>query len=91
MLHCHWTVLLWLPAVDIAIPEGTTPAESRTNPIGDAVGLVDGKVVGVLLFQSGGFISLLEVYDLHDIGHPYGMPDLDSLRPFQTNSSAHSS
>jgi hypothetical protein len=52
------------------------------NPVADAVGEVDGKMVGVMLLQSGGYLACLEVYDLSDIERPYGLPDLRSLKPF---------
>jgi hypothetical protein len=43
---------------------------------------VNGKMVGVMLLQSQGYLTCLEVYDLSDIEHPYGLPDLSSLKPF---------
>ena len=64
------------------MPEGTAKAEPRDNPIGDAIGEVSGKMVGVMLLQRDGYLKCLEIYDLSDIEHPYGLPDLSSLRPF---------
>jgi hypothetical protein len=46
------------------------------------LGEVDGKLVGIMLFQSGGYLSCLEVYDLDELERPYGLPALESLRPF---------
>jgi hypothetical protein len=74
------------PTVDLKLLEGTPRAEPRDNPIGDAIGEVNGKMVGVMLLQSDGYLRCLEVYDLSDIARPYGLPDFDSLRPFETTS-----
>jgi hypothetical protein len=74
------------PTVDLRVAEGTPRAESQENPIGDALGEVDGNMVGVMLLQSGGYLNCLEVYDLSDIQHPYGLPELKSLRPFEAGS-----
>jgi hypothetical protein len=46
------------------------------------MGEVNGKMVGVMLLQNQGYLTCLEVYDLSDIEHPYGLPDLTSLKPF---------
>jgi hypothetical protein len=70
------------PTVDLLIPANTSPAEPRDNPVGDAIGEVNGKMVGVMLLQSKGYLTCLEVYDLSEIEHPYGLPDLSSLKPF---------
>jgi hypothetical protein len=70
------------PTADLKLPEGTPRAEPRDNPVGDATGEVDGKMVGVMLLQSDGYLRCLEIYDLSDIEHPYGLPDLSSLRPW---------
>ena len=71
------------PTADLKVPEDTPKAEVRDNPIGDAIGEVDGKMVGVMLLQRGGYLKCLEIYDLSDIEHPYGLPDVSSLRPFE--------
>jgi hypothetical protein len=70
------------PTVDLLIGPGTPRAEPRDNPVGDAIGEVNGKMVGVMLLQSQGYLTCLEVYDLSDIEHPYGLPGLSSLKPF---------
>jgi hypothetical protein len=70
------------PTVYIKISSETLPANPVDNPVADAVGEVDGKMVGVMLLQSGGCLACLEVYDLSDIERPYGLPDLKSLKPF---------
>ena len=70
------------PTVDLQIGPDTPRAEPRDNPVGDAIGEVNGKMVGVMLLQSQGYLTCLEVYDLSDIEHPYCLPDLSSLKPF---------
>ena len=70
------------PTVDLLIGPDTPRAEPRDNPVGDAIGEVNGKMVGVMLLQSQGYLTCLEVYDLSDIEHPYGLPGLGSLKPF---------
>ncbi len=71
------------PTVDLRVAEGTTPAMPQDNPIGDAIGEVNGNMVGVMLLQRSGYLTCLEVYDLSDLKHPYPLPDLTSLRPFE--------
>jgi len=70
------------PTVDLLIRADTAPAEPRDNPVGDAIAEVNGKMVGVMLLQRQGYLTCLEVYDLSDIEHPYGLPGLSSLKPF---------
>jgi hypothetical protein len=70
------------PTVDLLIGPDTPRAEPRDNPVGDAIGEVNGKMVGVMLLQNQGYLTCLEVYDLSEIEHPYGLPDLTSLKPF---------
>jgi hypothetical protein len=69
------------PTIHLRVPVGTTPAEIRDNPIGDAFGNVDGNLVGVMILQRDGFMTCLEVYDLSEISRPYGLPDFTSLQP----------
>jgi hypothetical protein len=70
------------PTADLTISENIPKAEPRENPIGDALGDVDGKMVGVMLLQRDGYLKCLEIYDLDEIERPYRLPDLSSLRPF---------
>jgi hypothetical protein len=75
------------PTVDLRVAVGTSPAETQDNPVGDALGEVNGNMVGVMLLQSGGYLTCLEVYDLSDIPHPHGLPELKSLRPLEAGPS----
>lgn len=56
-------------------------AEPCDNPVADAFGRVDGKLVGVMLLQKDGLLTCLEVYDLDVIDQPYGLPDISTLEP----------
>jgi hypothetical protein len=69
------------PTADLTITENIPRAEPRENPVGDALGDVDGKMVGVMLLQRDGYLQCLEIYDLDEIERPYCLPDLSSLRP----------
>jgi hypothetical protein len=73
------------PTATLSVPDGVARGEPRDNPVGDAFGTVDGNLVGVMLFLSDGLLSSLEVYDLSEIEHPYGLPDLSTLRPAAWN------
>jgi hypothetical protein len=55
------------PTVDLRVSEGTLPADFAKRAIGDALGEVNGNTVGVMLLQSDGHLTCLEVYDLTDI------------------------
>ena len=70
------------PTADLKVPEDAPKAVVRDNPIGDAIGEVNGQLVGIMLLQRGGYLICLEIYDLSDIEHPYGLPELNSLRLF---------
>ena len=71
------------PTADLKLPQGTSRAGARANSIGDAIGEVNGMMVGVMLLQRGGYLTCLEIYDLSEIAHPYGLPNFNSLRPFE--------
>lgn len=69
------------PTVDLAVPsEFRVSNPPQCQPLADATGRVDGKVVGVMLFQSGGLLSLLETYRLEDISDdPFGLPPISTI------------
>jgi hypothetical protein len=72
--------------VDLRVADGIAAAQPQDNAIGDALGTVDGNPVRVMLLQSGGYLTCLEVYALSDseIPSPFGLSDPKSLRPFAT-------
>lgn len=69
------------PTVDLTVPlefRVTDPPPNR--PLADAIGRVNGKLVGVMLFQGGGLLSLLEVYRLEDVSDdPFGLPVVGTI------------
>jgi hypothetical protein len=67
--------------VDLTVPAEFRVADPPQNrPLADATGRVDGKLVGVMLFQSGGLLSLLEVYRLEDVSDdPFGLPAVETI------------
>lgn len=71
------------PTIDLTVPsEFRVVHPPPGGPLADAFGRVEGKLVGVMLFQDGGLLSLLEVYRLEDAGdNPFGLPGVESLEP----------
>lgn len=69
------------PTVDLEVPPEFRVIDPPPNrPLADATGRVNGKLVGVMLFQSGGLLSLFEGYRLEDISDdPFGLPAVDSI------------
>lgn len=69
------------PTVDLTVPQEFRVADPPPNrPLADAVGRVNGNLVGVMLFQSGGLLSLLEVYRLEDVSDdPFGLPAVGTI------------
>jgi hypothetical protein len=46
------------------------------------MGRVNGKLVGIMLFQSGGLLCLLETYKLEDSSDDaFGLPAIDTIHP----------
>ena len=47
---------------------------------------MNGKLVGVILFQEDGLLSLLEGYRLEDVSDdPFGLPALETIERLQWN------
>lgn len=71
------------PTVDLTVPpEFRVASPPQDRPLADAFGRVGGKLVGVMLFQSGGLLSLLEVYRLEDSSEePFGLPAVETIEP----------
>lgn len=69
------------PTVDLNVPPEFRVLNPPTDrPLADAMGRVGGKLVGVMLFQNGGLLSLLETYRLEDVSDdPFGLPSVDSI------------
>lgn len=71
------------PTVDISVPtEFRIENPPLDRPLVDAFARVDGKLVGVMLFQTGGLLSLLEIYPLDDFENSaFGLPAAATLEP----------
>ena len=70
------------PTISLLVPHETPGAFSRRNLIATAIGIVDGRWVSLMLMQSEGYLTCLNVHSLDSIERPYGLPRLDSLRPY---------
>ena len=64
------------PSVDF---EELAPGVGPSHLISDQLGIVDGEVVGVMLFERGGHLSMLEVYSFAGADNPFGLPSLENL------------
>jgi hypothetical protein len=51
--------------------------------IADYLATVKGMDVGVMLFESGGYLSTLEVYSLAGTNEAFGLPEMDSLFSYE--------
>ena len=69
------------PTVDLSVPpEFRVDVPPPDRPLADARGRVDGKLVGVMLFQDAGLLSLLEVYRVEDVSDdPFGLPAVATI------------
>lgn len=69
------------PTIDLTVPSGYRVADPPQNrPLADGVGRVNGKLVGVMLFQSAGLLDSLEVYRLEDDSNdPFGLPAVETI------------
>ncbi len=84
------------PSIRLEVAEGTPLGRDiRQSIIGDFEGKTPrGELVGVLLFQRGGKLELLEAYTLdaklpRDDSSEWGLPTLDSMVPLVWEPSPH--
>jgi hypothetical protein len=71
------------PTVDLTVPsEFRVASPCQERPLADAFGRVNGKLVGIMLFQTDGLLCLLETYRLEDFSDdPFGLPAIDTIQP----------
>ncbi len=50
--------------------------------LADYLATVDGKDVGVVLFDRGGRLSSLEVYSMAGSDEPFGLPEIETIRSY---------
>ena len=51
--------------------------------ISDYLATVEGQEVGVMLFERDGYLSSLEVYSCAGADKPFGLPEIESLYPYE--------
>jgi hypothetical protein len=64
------------PTIDFA-HKGVAVTRKGERLIADYLATVEGMDVGVMLFESGGYLSTLEVYSLPGTNEPFGLPRID--------------
>jgi len=69
------------PTVDFAL-DGDPVSQKGAKLISDHLAESDGESVGVMLFQTDGKISSLEVYSLAGSDQPFGLPPIESLHAY---------
>ena len=69
------------PTVDFAL-DGEPVNRKGEQLISDWLAEVDGELVGVMLFQTNGQISTLEVYSCAGSDKPFGLPLIESIRGY---------
>jgi hypothetical protein len=69
------------PTVDLAVPPDLhVPNAPAKRLIADATGRVDGKLVGAMIFQDGGLLTLLEIYRIEDVSeNAFGLPSVETI------------
>jgi hypothetical protein len=69
------------PSISLYVDESAPLGTSSNKIISDVFGKThEGNAVGVILFQSEGKLTELEVYSLDEIEGNWGFPALDSLQ-----------
>lgn len=79
------------PTVDLSVPKQFRVADPPLNrPLADSFGRVDGRLVGVMLFQADGLLCSLETYAIDDFeDRAFGLPALTTLEPVHLNASTN--
>jgi hypothetical protein len=73
-----WKCSCGCPTVNFARDEKPVPHEAE-HILADYLAIVDGEDVGIILFQSGGRLSSLEVYSQAGTDKPFGLPELETI------------
>jgi hypothetical protein len=53
--------------------------------VSDHLAMVDSMEVGIMLFETNGDLSSLEVYSCPETDQPFGLPQVTSIRPSSTS------
>jgi hypothetical protein len=70
------------PTVSLHVGQEVISAFSRRNLIATAIGRVDGGWLRLMLMQSKGYLTCLNVHGLDVIEQSFSLPSLESLRPY---------
>jgi hypothetical protein len=73
------------PSISLHVEEGVPLGMGSNSVISDVIGRTpEGKKIGVLLFQKGGKLSILEVYSLDIIEGNWGFSVYESLQTWES-------
>ncbi len=67
------------PSLALRVIGHVPPILNQPRMIADYLGKVDGKLVGLILWNAGGQLSELEVYDLEGVDRTFGLPAIETL------------
>jgi hypothetical protein len=70
------------PTIDFAY-KGEPVSRKGEHLIVDYLATVENQDVGVMLFECGGYLSSLEVYSCAGTDKPFGLPEIESLFPWE--------
>jgi len=70
------------PTVNFA-RQGKSVESDNKHILADYLATVDGRDVGVILFQREGRLSSLEVYSRAGTDEPFGLPEIEALYPWE--------
>jgi hypothetical protein len=72
------------PTIGLEVSLEAERGHSDGRVVVDLLGLTPaGGQVGVLVFVDDGFLSELEIYELDELQHPFPLPTIESLHPFE--------
>jgi hypothetical protein len=69
------------PTVYFALDGSPVPTQGE-RLVSDYLATVSSMEVGVMLFETAGHLSSLEVYSCPGTDQPFGLPDIASIRPY---------
>ena len=79
-LTVTWKCSCGCPTVYFGLRDAPVGREPE-NILADFLATSGSEAVGVILFEQGGHLSSLEVYSLGGADEPFGLPEIETLRP----------
>ena len=70
------------PSIEFNFPLDLPMVETPRGIIADFSGESDGMAIGLILFSGSGALSELEVFSFGECDHSFGLPSIETLRPF---------